>query len=93
MSPLLRCVAARAPKCGSFSILLFRYVKFERMKKLNILSYVLVTQVSAALLAIAGFIMIFVVAQGAGQIPTHPHAIVGMCLMFFMLIQPINGIL
>ena len=53
----------------------------------------LLQQLTAALIAIAAFIIIFSVAERAGQVPTHPHAIIGIFLMFFMLIQPINGIL
>ena len=61
----------------------------------NLTSFLLLftPQITAALLAIAGFVMIFSVSERAGQVPTHPHAIIGILLMFFMLIQPINGIL
>ena len=93
-SLLLRHAAARDQKPGSFFTSPFRWVKLHQYSLTLVLKVSSsLPQITAILLAIAGFVMIFAVSERAGQVPTHPHAIIGICLMFFTLIQPVNGIL
>ena len=48
-------------------------------------------QLAAVAFSVPAFVMIWF--AGASKQPTHPHAIIGIFLMLFMLIQPINGFL